>query len=193
MSKGIHFLALSGLLACSASFAAQVYTEGAYRYHVTDFMVGSMLPKNVISGPLPFDSTYAALTTEQKAVLFSDYEHLSPGDEPPFPMYGIHHVVKPLLSFAEMYNPVGPLVASVEVDSKGQPAAVTVYQSPDPELTRLVSGALNLERYKPASCQGQPCRMQFVLRLNFPDRRSLPVTNLELQRGERNIGAVFTH
>jgi len=60
-------------------------------------------------------------------------------------------------------------------------------------LTRLVSGALNLEKYKPASCQGQPCRMQFVLRLDFPDRRSLPVTNLELQRGERNIGAVFTH
>jgi len=121
MSKGIHFLALSGLLACSASFAAQVYTEGAYRYHVTDFMVGSMLPKSVISGPLPFDSTYAALTSEQKAVLFSDYERLSPGDEPPFPLYGIHHVVKPLLSFAEMYNPVGPLVASVKSIPRASP------------------------------------------------------------------------
>jgi len=185
MSHGIRILALSGLLATSATFAAQASNDSAYRYHVTDIIVGSMLPQNIISGPLPFDSTYGALTADQRAVLFNDYESLSPGDEPPYPVYGIRHVVKAMLPFAELYNPVGPLIAAVEVDSKGRATEVTVYQSPDPELTRIVSGVLNLEQYKPATCKGQPCRMQFVLRVNFPDRRAQPITNIEVQRNSQ--------
>ena len=193
MSHGIRFLALSGLLVATAPFAAQASTDPAYRYHLTDIIVGSMLPQDIISAPIPFDSTYGSLTADQKAVLFSDYESLPAGDEPPFPLYGIRHVVRPMVPFAEIYNPVGPMVAAVEVDAKGNATEVTVYQSPDPQLTRIVSAALNLEQYKPASCQGQPCRMQFVLRLNFPDRRSQPIQNIEIRREDNGPANVIGH
>jgi hypothetical protein len=191
MSHGIRILALSGLLVASAPFAAQTTNEQAYRYHLTDIIVGSMLPQDIISGTLPFDRTYASLTADQKAVLFNEYEGLAAGDEPPFPLYGIRNVVKPMISLAEIYNPVGPMVAAVDVDSRGKATSVTVFQSPDSELARVLSGALTFAQYKPASCQGQPCKMQFVLRLNFPDRRDRPITNIELQRDARF--AVFHH
>ena len=178
MSHAIRSIALSGVVALSATFAAQAATDGARQYHVTDVIVGSVLPQDIITGPLPFDSTYAGLTSEQKAVLFQDYESLGAGDEPPFPLYGVRHLVKPLISFADTWNPVGPMVASVEVDSKGNATSVTVYQSPDPQLTRLLGGALAFEKYKPASCKGQPCTMQYVLRLNFPERHPMPVQEI---------------
>ena len=193
MSKAIRFLALSGLLAAGASFAAPSSIDAAYRYHVTDLVVGSMVPKDLVTGPVPFDSTYAALTSDQRAVLFNDYENLAAGDEPPFPRYGIRHVIQPLIPFIEMYNPIGPLTASVEVDSKGRASAVTMYRSPDPEITRLVSAALTFEQYKPASCQGQPCRMQFVLHLNFPDRRALPIQNIAIQSADRTMNMSYGH
>jgi hypothetical protein len=188
MSYGKQTLSLCGVLAMAATFAAQAADDGARQYHVTDVLVGSVVPQAIISGPLPFDSTYAALTPEQKAVLFSDYESLAPGDEPPFPLYGIRHLVKPLVPFAETWSPVGPLVAAVDVDSKGNAVAVTVYRSPDPALSRVVSGALTFETYKPALCQGQPCRMQYVLRLDFPDRHGMPVSELAFKNYDQARG-----
>ena len=187
MSHDIRTLALSGALAIGASFAAQAAAGGeAYPYRVTDLIVGSVVPQDIITSPLPLDATYAVLTSSQKAVLFADYENLPPGDEPPYPLYGVHHLIKPLVRFAETWPPVGPLVASVEVDSQGNAVGATVYRSPDPQLSRLVNGALMLEKYKPASCHGQPCKMEFVLRLDFPERRLGPVQEIAFHRFDPN-------
>jgi hypothetical protein len=193
MSHGIPSLALSGILALGASFAAQAAAGDARQYYVTDNIVGSMLPQEIISSPVPFDGTYATLTAGQKAVLFQDYENLSPGDEPPFPLYGVRHLVKPLVPFADTWNPVGPLVASVEVDSRGNARAVTVYSSPDSRMTRIVSGALAFEKYKPASCGGQPCTMQYVLRLNFPARHAMPVEEVAFHHYDQATGDFTRH
>jgi hypothetical protein len=181
MNHGIRTLALAGALAAGMPLAAQAAASGdATQYHIGDILVGSVLPQEIVTGPVPFDSPYAALTSAQKAVLSNDYENLSAGDEPPFPLYGIRHMIKPLIPFAETWNSEGPLIASAEVDSWGNAVAVTVYRSPDPQVTRLVSGAMTFEKYKPASCSGRPCSMQYVLRLNFPGRNALPVTTIAL-------------
>jgi hypothetical protein len=175
MAHGFQTLALCGVVALGASFTPSAAADDALQYHIRDVLVGSVLAQPIVNGPVPFDVPYAALTPGQKAVLFQDYESLSPGDEPPFPLYGIRHLIRPVIPFAETWNPKGPLVASVDVDSKGDAISVTIYKSPDPQLTRLVSHALAVEKYKPGACQGQPCRMQYVLRLDFPDRRGSSV------------------
>jgi hypothetical protein len=191
MSHSPRLLALAGAAALLASFAAQAATtQDASSYRVTDTLVGSVLPQAIITGPLPFDATYAQLTPDQRAVLASEYESLGPGDEPPYPIYGIHHLVKPLVTFVENRDPVGPLIAAVQVDSWGNASSVTVYQSPDSQLTQLVSGALNLEKYKPAKCHGQPCSMQYVLRLDFPARNAFPVTKVSLQPFDNGPGVM---
>lgn len=179
MSHVFRSLALCGVLALAAASAAQAAAE-ATSYRVTDTLVGSVLPQAIITGPLPFDSTYSQLTPSQRASLASEYESLGPRDEPPYPVYGLRHLVKPLVPFVETWDPSGTVIAAVQVDSKGNASGVTVYQSPDPQVAKIVSGLLNLEKYKPASCSGQPCAMQFVLRLDIPSRNSLPITKVSL-------------
>src|SRR5262245_9676916 len=97
MSHGNRLLALCALLATGATFAAHALYHPGYRYHIAGERVGSMLAQPVITGPLPFDSTYATLTDEQKAVLFDYYDNLPKGDEPPYPLYGLRHVVKQMV------------------------------------------------------------------------------------------------
>ena len=166
MKHPIAILALAGLLGLAAAAAS----ASELPYRITDTITGSLLPQEIIRAAVPFDGRYSELTAAEKATLASDYDNLPAGDEPPFPLYGLRHMVKPLVRFADTYSPIGPLVASVEVDSQGHAGEVTVYKSPDPQLTRVVAGMLALESYKPALCHGQPCKMTYVLRLDFPQR-----------------------
>ncbi len=183
-------LALAGALGLAAGSAA---LAEEFPYRITDTLVGSMLPQGIIRAPIPFDARYEELSGDQKATLGRDYDGLPPGDEPPFPLYGLHHMVKPLVRFADTASPVGSLIASVMVDSQGHAGEVTVYQSPDPLMTRLVGGMLALEAYKPASCHGQPCKMAYVLRLDFPRRANLPVQVSAFDHFDVNSHSLNSH
>ena len=196
-SEGVHamkhrplILALAGAIGLAAASAA-LADQPSYR--ISDTLVGSMLPQDIIRAPVPFDGRYADLTADQKATLASDYENLPAGDEPPFPLYGLRHMVKPLVRFADTYSPVGSVVASVMVDSQGHAGEVTVYKSPDPQLTRVVTGMLAFETFKPASCQGQPCKMAYVLRLDFPSRGGQPVQTAAFNRFDSNSHSLNSH
>ena len=45
--------------------------------------------------------------------------------------------------------------------------AVSVFESPDPEITRVAASVLMLSKFKPAVCAGRPCAMQFPLEVNL--------------------------
>ena len=173
MTHRIAILALAGAVVLVPGFPAHAERMP---YRITDSITVSLVPQVIILSPLPFDGRYADLTPQQRAVLANDYESLPAGDEPPYPLYGLRHMIKPVVRYADTAAPVGSLVASVVVDSHGKPGAVTVYKSPDPEVARLVAAALSFETFKPAVCQGQPCRMEYVLRLDFPQRGGNPIT-----------------
>ena len=193
MSHRFRSLALCSAVTLTAPLAAQAQVvaplaaaDSTYAYHVTDVIVGSAVPQAVLNGPVPFDKTYAALTPAQKAVLNQDYENLAAGDEPPFPRYGVRHLIQPLMPYIETYGPVGPVVASVEVDAKGDAKVVKVFESPDPQLTRILGGAMALEKYKPATCHGEPCQTAYVLRMEISDLHGLPVTEAAFHHYDRN-------
>ena len=190
MKHRITVPALFGALGLVAAFAA-----GAQElpYRLTDTLTGSMLPQEIVRGAVPFDGSYAELNADQKATLARDYDNLPAGDEPPFPQYGLRHMLKPVVRFADTWGPVGPLVASVEVDSQGHASAVTVYRSPDPRLTQLVAAAMQFESYKPGVCHGQPCKMSYVLRLDFPERGGQPVQTAGFTNNGEDHEALVHH
>ena len=171
-----HRIAVLALASAMALVAGPAAAAEELPYRITDILTGSLVPQDIIRSAAPFDGRYAELTPEQKAALANDYESLPAGDEPPYPLYGLRHMIKPVVRYADTAAPVGPLIASVVVDSQGQPGEVTVYRSPDAETARLVAAALSFEKYKPALCHGQPCRMSYVLRLDFPQRGGQPIT-----------------
>ena len=179
--------AIAGLLSGSAATADEL------PYRITDTLVGSMLPQEIIRAAVPFDGSYAELNAQQKATLADDYDNLPAGDEPPFPQYGLRHLLKPVVRFADAYNPVGRLVASVEVDSQGHATEVKVYKSPDVQLTRVIAAALQFEPYKPGVCHGQPCKMSYVLRLDFPERGGQPVQTAGFTNNGEDYDALVHH
>ena len=79
----------------------------------------------------------------------------------------MRHLLNPVIRFAELQGPSGPMTATVMVDGQGKPGKITIYNSPDSVMTKLVASQLAIEQYKPAVCHGQPCEMPFVLRLAF--------------------------
>jgi len=191
MKPRLVLSALAAMLVSAVAMAEGAAVDQPYR--VTDTVLGSMLPQDIIRSALPFDARYGDLTPAQKAVVASNYESLGAGDEPPYPQYGLHHLVSPLEHYARAHAPVGAVIASVMVDSQGNAGEVSVYKSPDPAMAKLVSAALALEHYKPALCAGQPCKMAYVLRLEFPQRVGNPVTTSTLPKFEQNSGAFVTH
>ena len=165
----------AGMALALALCAAGAAQAGELPYHLDDTMVGSLVPRTIVRSAAPVDGHYADLSAPQKAALAADYDKLAAGDEPPFPAYGLRHLLKPLVRYAELIDPVGPLELRVEVDAQGHAGDVSVFKSPDPKLSLLVAQALAQEPFKAATCQGQPCAMAFVLRLDFPARHAEPV------------------
>jgi hypothetical protein len=164
-------------LAAACAVAAGSAMAQQLPYRITDTIVGSVIPQDIIRSSAPIEGRYSELTPEQKAAVASDYENLAAGDEPPYPLYGVRHLLAPVVRYVDADRPLGPLTASVVIDSQGKPGKITVYESSDQVLTRFVASQLAMEEYKPAMCQGQPCAMTYVLRLEFPQRGKLPVTS----------------
>jgi hypothetical protein len=170
------------LLALSATcLAAGVATpasaEAPAIYSLKDQVLGTLIPQPVITSAVPFDKTYAQMSAEQKAVIAQDYEALPPGDEPPYPAFGLAHLSSYMMRYAQKTDTTGPLMATVDVGPDGTARSVSVYRSPDANLTRMVTTLLANETYKPGKCGGSPCAMTYVLRLNFPSRAAQPVNN----------------
>ena len=162
-----------GVFACTASWASdgqKAVTPEAPTYTLRDYVVGSVIPKEIVASAIPFDKRYDQLTPEQRDVLRSDYEALGATDETPFPADGLKPLVTPMMRLAERSSISGKFVAGVEVGPDGRPRSIEVFKSPDPAMTELARAQLAEQQYKPASCKGQPCVMTYVLRLDFLPR-----------------------
>jgi len=110
---------------------------------------------------------YERLPEEDKAALHAQWERIAPGDEPPFPTKGLIALFDPLRQAQQKLGEEGPLFAVATVGVDGRVTNVNVYKSPGQKMTRVVSQLLMLTPFKPAVCGGQPCQMDFPLRINF--------------------------
>ena len=131
---------------------------------------GSNIRRQTVRGSIPFNLRYSELTPEQKESVRAQYERLGPRDEPPFPVNGLGNVYKAISTAQNLLHVQGNLSMFVEIDAKGEPQSVKVFESPDPKMTRAVASILMLEKYKPALCDGNPCAMGFPVRLTLEMR-----------------------
>lgn len=121
-------------------------------------------------GGLPFNKPWAALTNEQQEAFRNNYAQLASPDEPPFPLEGLAALYDPVIRGQGKIFVEGTFIAEVNVDASGVPLSIEVRQTPSPAATRLVAGVALLTKFKPGSCQGQPCTMPFPLFITFKVR-----------------------
>lgn len=117
-------------------------------------------PIDAIS-PIPFNKSYKALTAEQKEMFKATYGGLANGEEPPFPKKGTQVIYKPIIKAHKEIARSGNLFLVAMVDEEGKVENVSVYESPADSMTQLATNVLFNTAFDPASCNGEPCKMEY--------------------------------
>lgn len=144
---------------------------GSYILKSAEPPTGSHLPLKLASAKVPVNARWGELTPAQQNRVKVEYEALEHGDEPPFPVHGSRELLDAVSQISGAFPAVaGVLRLYVLVGADGTASTVSAVRSPDPELTRLVSAAVMLQRYKSAMCRGRPCAMMYGYAFNFVPR-----------------------
>lgn len=129
---------------------------------------GSMIRRDAVRGSLvPYAKRYEELTDTERGVVRSWYDGLREEDEPPYPEAGTARIFRRISQAQNALGRQGLLSLFVTVDATGKPTNVSVMSTPDMDIARIVARMLLEERYKPARCNGQPCEMQFPVRVQL--------------------------
>jgi hypothetical protein len=128
---------------------------------------GTNIRQTIVVFNLPLNKTYQELSFEQQAIVRESYVAMHPLDEPPFPVAGLGPFFTVLQKGATTLRAEGDLVLHVAVGSGGRPTAAKVVKAPSQEFGEFAASAALLTGFKPALCKGQPCAMEFPVRLSF--------------------------
>ena len=162
--SGIIISALASLLTVASASAASSQPSYQLRGEPPS---GSKIPSVAATAALPFDTGYVALSASQKALVKSAYEALGANDTPPFPQRGLKQVYQPVIEANSSIGATGDLVLIADVNQYGFVETITVAASPAQGLTLKAEEALRNTRFDPATCNVQPCRMTFPVKISF--------------------------
>jgi hypothetical protein len=161
-------MALPLLLTLMSVAAAQDVPTKRYSLKEDSPYFGTRVRRDVITNSrVPLDKPYHELSVDEHAFWKSQYEGIGPNDEPPFPRHGLKRIYAAIAEIQRKLRVEGKLTMFVAIDIAGKAASVEVIASPDRDVARYVAQVLMLESFKPASCDGNPCSMQFPLRVDF--------------------------
>jgi len=116
---------------------------------------------------VPMNRAWAQLNAEQKKVVKASYEAMAEDDEPPYPIAGTEELLRAAAAAQKRFLASGRLYVVVDVDAAGVANTASVIEAPSPEMGKFIAEAMLLQKYKPALCKGQPCKMQYPLAMDF--------------------------
>lgn len=117
---------------------------------------------------LPANKAWAELSPAQQAQFRNAYTGLPDGDEPPYPRDGMQALTEPVRFAANQLRVEGSLTLHLEINAEGEVRRVSVYKSPDAELSKAAASIAVQTAFKPARCAGKPCAMAFPWRVDLP-------------------------
>lgn len=132
--------------------------------------LGSKLKPVEATALYPFDKEYHQLTPEQKIIYRGQWEGLGKNDIPPFPKGGTMSIYNPIVKGHERIARAGTLLLIAQIDEKGNVEEVAIYKSPHKDITELAQSVMFHAKFKPASCAGKPCKMDFPFEFELRQR-----------------------
>ena len=120
--------------------------------------------------PVASNKRYSELSPEEKASINQYYEMMEPGDEPPYPRDGLKPIYDVIEDGQRKLLVSGELILLATVSATGTVTEVKAIGSPSQEMTKFAASVLLLTQFKPALCQGQPCKMEYPFRVVFSVR-----------------------
>lgn len=123
---------------------------------------------------LPYDKTYEELSAAEREGVRAAYEDLPATDDPPFPKRGLRAVYQGVIGLQKELLLEGRLVALLNVDAQGLVASVSFIAIPsstldlsDSQLQTVIGRTLLEAEFKPGTCGGTPCAMEFPVQMSF--------------------------
>ena len=130
-------------------------------------IVGSKFRQIDAMSPIPFNKSYDELTAEQKELFRATYGGLADSEKPPFPVKGTQAIYKPIIKGHRDIARAGNLFLIAMVDESGKVENVSVYESPANSMTEYATAVLFNTEFEPATCAGEPCKMEFPFEFNL--------------------------
>jgi len=154
-------LALLTLSVVNTSHAQSANDNERPRYRLK---VGGDIIRDTIAtaNDYPLDRPYSRFTAKEKAALRSEYENMPESDEPPFPSDGLAPIVEAVSTLITSLRLEGEVIIHVTVSPEGKATSVRLLKYPDLETAKAIAYVLVKTRYKPAACDGSPCKMDWA-------------------------------
>lgn len=164
---------ISFILIALLTFSSQNgYTEDKQRTYklLGTAPKGSNMRPVEARSPIPFNKRFDQLSERQMAIYRADFDGLKDTDTPPFPKKGLKEIYIPLIKGHKRIGGSGDLLAYAEINEKGGVNKVTVYMSPSKKLADLTTTVLFNTKFRPPSCNGDPCIMDYPFYYQVPHR-----------------------
>jgi len=120
--------------------------------------------------PIPFNKKFDQLSERQMAIYRADFDGLKATDTPPFPKKGLKEIYMPLIKGHKRIGGGGDLLVYAEINEKGSVNKVTVYMSPSKKLADLATTVMFNTKFRPPTCNGDPCIMDYPFYYQVPHR-----------------------
>jgi Gram-negative bacterial TonB protein C-terminal len=131
---------------------------------------GTSILRDALKSPrVPVNKRFAELSADERKALLGYYDNFDVANEPPFPIEGLKPVMELLVKMQNKLVDNGALRLMVTIDAAGVATAVKVIESTSPEMAKAAAGVMMYTKFKPATCRGQPCEMDFPLHVQFPN------------------------
>ena len=119
---------------------------------------------------IPFKKKYHQLTDEQRHLFRLNFKNIQDDEVPPFPQKGMRKIYTPLVKGHARVGGSGFLALTATIDEKGNVDKVAILLQPTKKLGDLAVAVMFNTKFKPATCDGMPCEMDFPFELELRHR-----------------------
>jgi hypothetical protein len=145
-------------------------SENQYSIKRSDPEVGSNIRKDAVRWTFPLNKTWEQLTTDERARVRGSYISLAESDEPPFPLEGYAPLLKDVGRIQQKALVTGRAMLIARIDANGEPQTISVFETPDQDISKALAHAIMRTKFKPAICAGAPCAMDYPFLFDFSVR-----------------------
>lgn len=155
---------VSLLLSASNTFAS---TNKEVYFLKGDAVIGSRLQIIEAQSNIPFNRAYNELSQKQKAQVKEKFRNLGLNEVPPFPKQGLAAIYKPLIKANKAFGFNKTIKVNATITRNGTVDKIKVLNSNNVKFNDYIEQALSNSKFKPASCGGVSCEMNFPIEISF--------------------------
>lgn len=164
--KKLSLILVSASLLLSASNTFASADKTVY-FLKGDAVTGSRLQTIEAHSNIPFNRAYDELSQKQKAQVKEKFKSLGINEVPPFPKYGLAAIYQPLIKANKAFGLNKTIKINATITRNGSVDKIEVLNSENAKFNDYIEHALSNAKFKPASCNGVSCEMNFPIEISF--------------------------